>query len=127
MWQKKSCLKSGDNQVFKHITIRFLQQSDYKYGLYVKSDIEAHILNQAIPYTLFYKNKKIMEDKIPKNENYYSICVNIAFWVWVGLVADEVSIFSSWITSPELAFATALTPRTGLVARIGLYYAPSLI
>ena len=68
MWQKKSCLKSGENQVFKHITIRFLQQSDYKYGLYVKSDIEANILNQAIPYTLFCKNKKILEVEISKKK-----------------------------------------------------------
>ena len=27
-------------------------------------------------------------------------------------MADEVSAFSSWITSPKLAFATALTPRS---------------
>ena len=60
--------------------------------------------------------------KPPKNENYYTVGVGLG-----GLVADEVSAFRSWITSPELAFATALTPRTGLVARIGLYYAPSLI
>ena len=58
--------------------------------------------------------------KPPKNENYYTVGVG-------GLVADEVSAFSSWITSPELAFATALTPRADLVARISLYYAPSLI